>query len=135
MITVIFISHGAMAEGLREAAEMLMGEQERAAVLGLYPGDTMESFAEKLEGVIDSFGDPKDVLILSDLSSGTTSNAANLMVLKKGVRYIAGCNLPMAVEAFSSRRDEGMDNLVQMAIASGRNGIVDSAELLEKIEF
>ncbi|MDR3145930.1 MAG: PTS sugar transporter subunit IIA [Treponema sp.] len=134
MVAVIFISHGALAAGMREALEMLLGEQERTMVLDLYPGDTMESFAEKLEGAIDSFGDPADVLVLSDLSSGTTSNAANLMVLKKGIRYIAGCNLPMAVEVFSSRREEGMDKLVRMAIASGRNGIVDSAELLEKIE-
>jgi mannose/fructose/sorbose-specific phosphotransferase system IIA component len=133
MVDVIFISHGAMAAGMREAAEMLLGEQERVSVLGLYPDDTMESFAEKLEIAIDSFGDPKNVLVLSDLPSGTTSNAANLMVLKKGIRYIAGCNLPMAVEAFSSRRDEGMDSLVGLAISSARDGIVDSKELLEKI--
>ncbi|MDR3174414.1 MAG: PTS sugar transporter subunit IIA [Treponema sp.] len=135
MVDVIFISHGALAAGMLEAAEMLLGKQERTAVLDLQPGDTMESFAEKLEQAIDSFGDPKNVLVLSDLPSGTTSNAANLMVLKKGIRYISGCSLPMAVEVFSSRRDEEMDNLVQSAIASARDGMVDSKELLEKIKL
>jgi PTS system mannose-specific IIA component len=133
MVDVIIISHGAMAAGIREAAELLLGEQERTAVLDLQPGDTMESFAEKLKKIIDSFGDPKNVLVLSDLISGTTSNAANLMVLEKGIRHISGCNLPMAVEVFSSRQDKGMDDLVQLAIASARDGIVDSRELLEKI--
>jgi mannose/fructose-specific phosphotransferase system component IIA len=71
--------------------------------------------------------------VLSDLVSGTTSNAANMMVLKKGIRYVSGCNLPMAVEVFSSRQDKEMDDLVQSAIASAREGIVDSRELLKKI--
>jgi PTS system mannose-specific IIA component len=133
MVDVILISHGAMASGIREAAELLLGEQERTAVLELYPGDTMESLAEKLERTIDSFGDPGNVLTLSDLPSGTTSNAANLMVLKKGIRHISGCNLPMAVEVFSSRQDKDMDSLVESAIGSARDGIVDSRELLEKI--
>jgi PTS system mannose-specific IIA component len=133
MVDVILISHGAMAAGIREAAELLLGEQERTAALDLNPGDTLESFAEKLENTIDSFGDPGNVLVLSDLASGTTSNAANLMVLKKGIRHISGCNLPMAVEVFSSRQDKGMDGLVESAIAAARNGIVDSMELLKKI--
>jgi PTS system mannose-specific IIA component len=124
-----------MAAGLREALEMLLGEQERTTALGLYPGDTLESFSEKLEGLIDSFGDPKNVLVLSDLSSGTTSNAANMMVLQKGIRYISGCNLPMAVEIFSSRGEGEMDSLVQTAIDSGRKGIIDSAELLKRINL
>jgi PTS system mannose-specific IIA component len=134
MVDVILISHGAMAAGIREAAEMLLGEQERTAVLDLYPGDTMESFAEKLEKTIDSFGDPGNVLVLSDLVSGTTSNAANMMVLKKGIRYVSGCSLPMAVEVFSSRQDTEIDDLVRSAIAAARDGIVDSRELLKKIE-
>ena len=133
MVDVILISHGAMAAGMREAAELLLGEQERTEVLELYPGDTMESLAEKLEKTIDSFGDPGNVLVLSDLASGTTSNAANLMALKKGIRHISGCSLPMAVEVFSSRQDKGMDDLVRTAIGAGRDGMVDSRQLLEKI--
>jgi mannose/fructose/sorbose-specific phosphotransferase system IIA component len=135
MVDVIFISHGAMAAGIREAAELLQGEQEHTAALGLYPGDTTESFAEKLEKTIDSFGNPGNVLVLSDLVSGTTSNAANLMMLKKGIRHVSGCNLPMALEVFASREDKGMDDLVEMAIASAKDGIIDSRELLEKIQL
>jgi PTS system mannose-specific IIA component len=134
MVDVILVSHGAMAAGIREAAELLLGEQERTAVLDLYPGDTMESLAEKLERTIDSFGDPGNVLVLSDIASGTTSNAANLMVLKKGIRHVSGCNLPMAVEVFSSRQDKGMDDLAELAVGAARDGIVDSRELLEKIK-
>ena len=53
MINLILISHGAFAAGMREAAEMILGAQEKLAVFGLYPGDTVDTFAEKLEQAID----------------------------------------------------------------------------------
>ena len=94
MINLILISHGAFAAGIREAAEMILGEQECLTVFGLYPGDTAESFSSKLEKAIDDFGDPANTLLLADLPSGTPSNTAMLMVVKRGVHAISGYNLP-----------------------------------------
>jgi PTS system mannose-specific IIA component len=133
MVAVILISHGSLAIGMREAAELLLGEQENVAALALLPGDTLEGFSEKLEKAIDSCGDPKNVLVLSDISSGTTSNAANMMALKKGIRHLSGANLAMVTAVLGSRQDEGMDSLTALALESARDGIIDSKELLEKI--
>ena len=94
MINLILISHGAFAAGMREAAEMILGAQEKLAVFGLYPGDTVDTFAEKLEQAIDEFGEADNTLILADLSSGTPSNTAMLMVMKRGVHALSGYNLP-----------------------------------------
>ena len=52
MIELILVSHGSFAAGLREAAEMILGEQEQVSVLGLYQGDSPDSFAQKLEELI-----------------------------------------------------------------------------------
>jgi len=51
LINLILISHGAFAAGMREAAEMILGPQEQLEVFGLYPGDTADNFAEKLEAI------------------------------------------------------------------------------------
>ncbi len=130
MTDLVLVSHGPLAAGMREAAEMILGEQEQMIVLGLYPGDTVDSFAEKLEKAIDSFPDPANVLVLSDIPSGTPSNTVNRMVLKKGVRYLAGYNLPMVLEVIASRRDEAMDELVKLALEAAATGMVDSNQLL-----
>lgn len=124
MINLILISHGSLAAGMREAAEMILGEQEQLEVLGVFPGDTMESVSEKLEKMIGMFGDPDSTLILSDLLCGTPSNAALVMALKHHVHTVAGCNLPMLVEVLSMRTEVGMEKLLETACTAAKAGIV-----------
>lgn len=134
MINLILISHGAFAAGIREAAEMILGEQEQLAVFGLYPGDTVESFASKLEKAIDDFGDPANTLLLADLSSGTPSNTAMLMVLKRGVHAISGYNLSTLLEILTLRSEVPMEELIASALTAGREGIVSADDTIRERE-
>ncbi|MEL7609682.1 MAG: PTS mannose transporter subunit IIC [Bacillota bacterium] len=130
MIDLILISHGAFSAGAREAAEIIMGEQKNLTVLGLYPGETTEIFAAKLEQAIDAFDSPENVLILSDLNSGTPSNTALMMVLKKGVTSISGFNLPMLLEILSVRDEIGVKEAVEIACNTGKKEIINSIQIL-----
>jgi len=130
MIELILVSHGSFAAGLREAAEMILGEQKQVSVLGVYQGDSPDSFTGKLEQLIDETGDPKNVLVLSDLQSGTPYNAVMVMALKKGSACIAGTNLPMLLEILSLRDEVEMEELLQIACSTGKTGIINSTELL-----
>lgn len=132
MINLILISHGAFAAGVREAAEMILGVQEKLAVFGLYPGDTVESFAEKLEQAIDEFGDPDNTLILSDLPSGTPSNTAMLMVMKRKVHALAGYNLPALMEILTLRDEMSVRELIASAVEAGREGFVSADDVIEE---
>lgn len=130
MINLILVSHGSLAAGMREAAEMILGEQEQLEVFGVFPGDTMESFSEKIEKAIRVFGDPDSTLILSDLPCGTPSNTAMMMVLKHHVHALSGCNLPMLVEVLAMRTEVGMEELLKTACASGKAGIISAEEII-----
>ena len=130
MIELILVSHGSFAAGLREAAEMILGEQEQVSVLGLYQGDSPDSFAQKLEELIGETGDSKQVLVLSDLQSGTPYNAGMVMAMKQGSACIAGTNLPMLLEILSLRDEMEMEELLQVACSTGKSGIVNSTDLL-----
>lgn len=132
MIDIILISHGSFAAGIREAAEFIMGEQKNLTVLGLYPGETSEYFASKLERAIDACASPQNVLILSDLSNGTPSNAALLMVLKKGVSCISGCNLPLVLEILGARDEVSVKQAIKMGKKIGRQSIISSDEIVAR---
>ena len=134
MINLILISHGAFAAGIREAAEMILGEQDRLAVFGLYPGDTVETFSTKLEKAIDDFGDPANTLLLADLPSGTPSNTAMMMVLKRGVHAIAGCNLPALLEILTLRAEVSMEELISSAMEAAREGIISADDTIKERE-
>ena len=62
MIYVLLASHGSYASGLREAAEMILGAQEKFYVLGLYPGESLETFAEKISRIIQETTEPVSLI-------------------------------------------------------------------------
>lgn len=132
MINLILISHGAFAAGMREAAEMILGTQEKLAVFGLYPGDTVDTFAEKLEQAIDEFGEADNTLILADLSSGTPSNTAMLMVMKRGVHALSGYNLPALLEILTLREEMNVQELISAGIEAGREGFISADDVIKE---
>ena len=134
MINLILISHGAFAAGMREAAEMILGEQENMAVFGLYPGDTVETFSAKLEKAIDDFGDPDNTLLLADLSSGTPSNTAMMMVLKRGVHALSGCSLPALLEILTLRDEVSMPELIAAGMEAAKDGLVSADDTIKERE-
>lgn len=132
MINIILVSHGSYAAGLREAAEMILGEQENLEVFGVFPGDTLDAFSAKVEKAIQQFNDPAQTLILADLPGGTPSNTAMMMVLKHHVHALIGCNLPMLIDVLSMRSELEMEDLKKEALETGRNGILDAEEKLSE---
>lgn len=132
MIKLILVSHGSFAAGLREAAEMILGEQEDLSVFGIFPGDTLENFSAKIERAIQAYGKPEETLILSDLPCGTPSNAAAMMAMKHQVHAISGCNLPLLIEVLSMREEAGIEEVVPKACEEGRKGIIDVKELMKE---
>jgi PTS system mannose-specific IIA component len=126
MVYVVLAGHGTFAAGLREASEMILGEQRGLGVLGLFPGDTLESFVEKLERTLDQAQEGQEVLFLTDLKSGTPFNAAMLICLRRGAACLAGANLPMLLEVLSNRNELSVEELSKTAAAAGRDGIADS---------
>ena len=129
MIHVLLASHGSYASGLREAAEMILGAQEKFYVLGLYPGESLETFTEKLGHIIQETAEPDNVLILTDLRNGTPFNAALLSVAKYGSTCLSGVNLPLLLEVLSTRKECDIDEVVKNAIQSGKDGIIDNLSL------
>ena len=129
MIHVLLASHGSYASGLREAAEMILGAQEKFYVLGLYPGESLETFSEKISRIIQETAEPDNVLILTDLRNGTPFNAALLSVAKYGSTCLSGVNLPLLLEVLSTRKECDIDEVVKNAIQSGKDGIIDNLSL------
>ena len=130
MIKLILVSHGSFAAGIRESAEMILGEQEDLKVFGVFPGDTVEDFASKVEKAVLNFGDPENTLILADLIGGTPCNTAVMMALKHHVKVLSGLNLPMLIEVLSLRDEVSADELVKEAANVGKEGIISADDLI-----
>ena len=74
--------------------------------------------------------DRNNILILVDLYGGTPFNIANIFLHKKNnIRLIAGMNLAMIIEYFSSNTED-LDVLVNEIIKAGKDNI--SIPMLEE---
>lgn len=138
MVGIILASHGEFAEGILQSGSMIFGEQENVKAVILKPSEGPDDLKAKLEEVIASFDNQDEVLFLVDLWGGTPFNQANslLEAHKDKWAIVSGLNLPMLIEAYSSRFS--MDSAQQIAahvLGVAKEGVRIKPEELEPKEI
>lgn len=125
MISILIVSHGELAAGMLNALQMLTGEQERVAALGLLESEAPEDLVERVRESIDSMDDGDGVLIAVDLFGATPFHASSRLFLEsdKQIEVITGVNLPMLAEIMVNREDASLEELVKQAYQAGLSGI------------
>lgn len=105
MVGIILASHGQFAEGILQSGAMIFGEQENVKAVTLMPSEGPDDVRKKMEDAVATFTDQEEVLFLVDLWGGTPFNQANNLfeAHKDKWAIVAGMNLPMVIEAYSSR--------------------------------
>lgn len=122
---VLIITHGNFGIELLKSAEMIMGDQEDAAALGLRLGESVDDLRNKVEEIIvENQKADKDIIILVDIFRRQPVKCIVVYVKKYGnIELITGVNMLMLIEIFQSRESEELDKLIEKAIDSTVNGI------------
>ena len=127
MVGIILASHGGFAEGIYQSGEMIFGKQENVKSCILKPSEGPDDIRKKMEDAIASFDDPEQVLFLIDLWSGTPFNqASNLFAEHKDTwAIVTGLNLPMLIEAYGARLQDGITarEIAKQIVGSAKDGI------------
>lgn len=129
VIGLVVVSHGPLADGLRQAAEMIMGPQEALATLGLEPAQEMDQYRADLERLVREVDRGEGVLVLADLFGGSPANTA-AYVLGPAVDVVCGCSLPMLIESLTVRLDGDLQSVAAAALQAATAGAVRLADLL-----
>ena len=132
MIHVLVMTHGKMAEGICDSAQMILGPQEGLEYLSFRPDWSLDTLASELRKRLSDFGDAAKVLVLADLFGGTPSNAlATVIGEGANIAAVAGVNLPMLIEVLMNRDEyEDPAALATDACSSGMQSIVDIGKAL-----
>lgn len=125
MIGIVLISHGNFAEGLLDAAEMITGEAEKIACIGLQPMDDIDQLVDRIQDAVDQVNDGDGVLLMVDLFGASPFNAGGRLFLEKKdhLELVTGMNLPMLVELLVAREGLDLDGASQMVLQAGVSGI------------
>lgn len=106
MIGLLLISHGILADGMKETAKVFFGDSiEAFDSLCLLTTETAESYREKLIAKVDELDQGQGVIILADLLGGTPCNQCVFLDQEK-VKVITGMSLPMVMECLAMREGE-----------------------------
>lgn len=123
MIGIVLVSHGSLAEGLKDAAEMIIGPQERLVAIGMAPHADLATLRGEIEAAITRVGDQGGALVLVDILGGSPANAG-LHLANSGTQVICGTNLPMLLEMLTQRDNSTIQELAEIAVQTAREGVI-----------
>jgi len=135
MFDVIVISHGNLSKAMVEAVQMIVGEQEAVEAFGLYPGDSVDLFRERVTKAIENHLQHDDVMVVTDMQSGSPFNVTVGAMEGNRFRHFTGMNLPMLLDIFSSRTFSSLEEVSDELVNRTTETILDVNKLLMEMEI
>ena len=135
MIGMIVVSHGKMAEGVKDSVELIFGQPEQFETSALVAGQAFEAFKDDVAAKIKAVDTGDGVLAFVDYNAAMKLYPA-FKAADSEVRVVTGLNLPMIIESLGMRSVEtSVENLAKQAVLAGRDGIQEPiSDLLESLD-
>lgn len=134
MIGIVLVSHGLLAEGLKDSIALIMGIPERFDTVSLAAGEDLHTCKKEIIQKIIKLNDGDGVLVFADLFGASPYNATQYarMVLHEEhiqVRLLSGMNLPMVLETLVMRNVNTLQDVARIAFDAGRGGILEAVDI------
>ena len=130
MNKIVLASHGDLAQGMRQTAEMIIGTSENIYALSAFR-DEDEAIGVQMERLLEKSG-YKDVYLLTDLFGGSVNN--DLLTIQQAhpeVTLIAGMNLPLVISVATQFQQIDEDMLGHL-IEESQQGMINCKQLLKQ---
>lgn len=121
MIGVMIVTHGKLAEGFKDALSVIVGDTADIKTLGLFPGDSVEEFGNKIHDELVKCESLDGVIIFADLVSASPYNQSMIAInklpeeMRKKCYLIGGVNFPMIIETVNHQI---LDSEIEVAVKS-----------------
>ena len=107
MLGIVIATHGKLSDGLKDAAEVIVGTTNNIATVNLNPGDDVQELGKQIEAAVKEVDKGAGVIVLTDLVSASPYNQSVLITnslepeLQANVYVIGGVNIPMLLETIN----------------------------------
>lgn len=121
---IIITGHGSFASGLQTSVKLIAGEQPNIEYVDFVETDSTYDLETKLNSALSRLEGAEGVLFLCDLVGGSPfKTAVTLSAQKLNMAVIGGANLAMIIETAVMKDNFSLDELKNMAVNSGKEGI------------
>lgn len=123
MVNIVICTHSNFAEGIKNAVEMIAGEQENLTAVNFMGDVQLTELGDTLKAAAEI--EPNNTIFLVDLENATPFNAACIALHETDNLIITGVSLPMLLELVIARQTNSMSvkELSDMVIQSSENYI------------
>ena len=127
MIGIQIITHGKMAEGIFDSVDMVLGDTENVKTNELKRGQDIDQFKEEVLKTSNELATDEGVLIFVDMFGASPYNTSLMNsrdIETTDYKVITGVNLPLVIEAISSRNSMSLDELYKHILDLGSSSIM-----------
>ena len=126
---IILASHGALAKGMKDTLDMIVGNQVSIQAYSAYDEENVDFASDISQQITREVNE--QFIIVTDVMGGSVNNAMTELVLRyKNVFLITGMNLPLVLSlaTYSGDSDlKALDELVQ----EGKRGLINVNKMVE----
>lgn len=125
MIGLLVVAHGSLANGFKNAVELICGSQEQFLCVDLEPEMGPQELRAKLTEAVDQLDQGEGVLMFVDLLGGTPCNVSLEVTAVRKATVVAGTNLGTILEALSRRHaEESLVSLRDALVEVGKEAVI-----------
>jgi PTS system mannose-specific IIA component len=130
MIGILIVTHRRLGDALIEAAEFILGTEALVSV-SIDLNESADVLRGKIADGIKKVKSEHGVLILTDMFGGTPSNLSYSFLEEGHVEVISGVNLPMLIQAASTRDKMNLEELAVKLEEFGKKSISLASSILK----
>ncbi|MEG0520772.1 MAG: PTS fructose transporter subunit IIA [Erysipelotrichaceae bacterium] len=96
MRKILIATHGKMAEGIKSAASIIVGEKQNVSFINAYVEDI--SLKDQLTEYFKDYQPSDEIIVLTDIFGGSVNQALIPYIQSHGIYLITGVNLAVTLE-------------------------------------
>ena len=116
---LLIATHSVFADGIKNAMELVTGEQNSVSTLCAYTND-MTEVETPIKEIIDALCDDEELIVTTDLFGGSVNNEFMKYLSKSNIYLIAGVNLPLLFELIMNLESENTVQMIETAVKNAR---------------
>ena len=116
---LLIATHSVFADGIKNAMELVTGEQNSVSTLCEYTND-MTELETPIKEIIDALCDDEELIVTTDIFGGSVNNEFMKYLSKSNIYLIAGVNLPLLFELIMNLESENTVQMIETAVKNAR---------------
>lgn len=116
---LLIATHSVFADGIKNAMELVTGEQNSVSTLCAYT-NAMTEVETPIKEIIDALCDDEELIVTTDIFGGSVNNEFMKYLSKSNIYLIAGVNLPLLFELIMNLESENTVQMIETAVKNAR---------------